>query len=133
MDGCRAAAAHLLARDPGNAMGCYTLGVTLARAGRLDEAEQAFRTSLARELLPDALNNLAWLLQRRGACLEALASAKLAVSMAPRNAAAWDTLAVVLKRLERREDAAAAQDKARGLLKGRGQDDRMNGMTAKEF
>jgi Flp pilus assembly protein TadD len=75
--------------------------------GDVDGAEQAFRTALeknARE--PEALNNLAWILaDKRGSYQEALELAERAVAARPNDANFRDTLAFVLLRSDRLEEA----------------------------
>jgi Flp pilus assembly protein TadD len=66
----------LAAREaPGDPRPDRFLGDALARAGRLPEAERAYRRSLVRRETPEALNNLATALILRG---ERIAAARLA-------------------------------------------------------
>jgi len=103
----------LLEQDPGNAVGNLVLGLIQHQSKESALAEESFRRSVARKPLPLALNNLAWLLQERGALEEALPYARQAIELAPENPKAWDTLARVLRKLGREKEATEAEEKAK--------------------
>lgn len=93
------------------------LGDLAAEAGRLEEAEGAYRVAL--EIAPDSarvLNNLAWMLRNEPARRdEALALARRSVDLDPSSDAAWDTLAELLYLSGEPRRAMEAIDKALDL------------------
>ncbi len=113
----------------------YALGIVLALEGRCPEAEQAFQTALAayhpsvgqvdtyRGLLASVHNELAWLQatrpdeQSRDAA-GAVASARTAVELKPREGDYWNTLGVALYRAGHWQEARAALEKSMGLRRG---------------
>lgn len=92
---------------PRNVNALLALGDLEYQRGDATAAQQAYRAVLALQPnQPVALNNLAWVLAEGGAELEqALAAARQAVAAQPTDANYRDTLAFVLKRLGRLEDA----------------------------
>lgn len=89
----RQRAAALLTADPDNAMGHYFAATVHLAAERYELAETALRKSLAQREYDGALNDLAWLLNRRGQSEEALTLARRALELNPAMANFWDTLA----------------------------------------
>ena len=102
----------LLTLDPGNAVGNFCLGALLFRNGESELAEDAYRAALATSRYPPALNNLAWVLQSRGALDEALALAREATAADPESYQAWDTLGVVQMKKGQLADAAESLRRA---------------------
>ena len=94
---------------PQNVSALLALGDLEYQRGDATAAQQAYRAVLALQPnQPVALNNLAWVLAEAGAELEqALSAARQAVAAQPADANYRDTLAFVLKRLGRLEDARA--------------------------
>jgi len=87
---------RLLRADPDNSYGNYIMGSLQLYDGEYDLAEASYRRSLRQTRFPDAINDLAWLLQKQNRIEEAEALARECVSMAEANSRAWDTLAVIL-------------------------------------
>ena len=99
---------------PGNIELAIDLVPLLERAGRKDDADAVFRRAMAVQertaaefpRCAHAHNNAAWLAAKCGRDLEqALAHARRATQMAPNKPASIDTLAEVLFRLGRRDEA----------------------------
>lgn len=111
-------ASDLLRVDPGNADGHFVLGSRAVVRGELDAAESHLRASVARDATPQALNNLAEVLLRKGAVAEAEDTARMAVAKDDKSAAVWDTLASVLLKRAKVSDAAEAIGHARTLAPG---------------
>jgi tetratricopeptide (TPR) repeat protein len=106
---------NLLKLDPGNAFANYVRGSLQMMNNDLALAEDSLRRSVERTPTAEALNDLAWLLQRRGVFLEAEQFANRAVRMNDKLVAAWDTLGVVLMRLGRLDEAAKAFERCIAL------------------
>ncbi len=87
---------RLLRTDPDNAYGNYIMGSLQMHDGEYALAEASYRKSLRRTRLPEALNDLAWLLQKQNNIEEAEALARECVSMPGASSRSWDTLAVIL-------------------------------------
>ncbi len=102
----------LLSLDAGNAMANYTLGHLQAGRGDLALAEASLRVCLERQRMPDALNELAWLLMLRDQFAEAERFARECVELLPTHSDAWDTLGVILLRQGKLPDAEQALQKA---------------------
>jgi len=83
--------------EPNSPAGYMARGDLKFRAGDATGAEAAYRDALRQEPLePDALNNLACLLAKKGSFTEALPFAKQAVTLRPTEANYRDTLGQVL-------------------------------------
>lgn len=106
---------QLLELDPDHADANYVLGSLQYRRLQINLAEASYRRSLARERKPEALNDLAWLLQTRGAWEEAETLAREALKLHPGLSAGWDTLGVILFKRGRLADSEAALLKAVSL------------------
>jgi tetratricopeptide (TPR) repeat protein len=95
-----------LARALENANGHY-------RAGRLAEAERAYRAVLALEAAhADALAQLGLILHARGRHQEAADHLAASVKVNPRNAVTWSNYGMVLAALERHDQALVAYERA---------------------
>lgn len=102
----------LLSVDSGNPFGNYLLGTLQVARGDYALAENSIRRSLQRQEMPEALSDLAWLLQMRGAYQEAYPLARRAMELNPRNAATWSTLGRILLQLGRMDEASEALHQA---------------------
>lgn len=107
-DSARAHIMKLLKIDSGNALGNYILGSLQLKSGEYTLAEDSFRKSLEKKKSPNVLNDLAWLLQQQGSYAEAEELVRAALEMNDRMYNAWDTLAVILMRTERLDEAEKA-------------------------
>ncbi len=83
----------------------YIMGTIRFNENKIEMAEESFRASLRSQRTSSALNDLAWLLQRKGAYKEAESLAREAVQAEPGMINAWDTLAVVLTKAGRFAEA----------------------------
>jgi tetratricopeptide (TPR) repeat protein len=110
-------AAKLLQLDPGHALGNYVLGSLQISEGEYELAEDSLRKSLERRKTPGALNDLAWLLQRRESYAEAEKRVREALAMDENAYQSWDTLGVILTKTGRADDAAKAFEKALGIFR----------------
>ena len=101
-------ARRLLTLDRENALGHYVMGSLQLMRGEHELAEDSLRRSIETRRTPDALNDLAWLLQETGAYDEAEGLARAAFAMNDRMFQALDTLGVILtqkKQFAEAEDA----------------------------
>jgi tetratricopeptide (TPR) repeat protein len=98
----------LLTVDAENAFGWYVLGSFQIRQGEYDLAEDSLRRSVANRRTAEALNDLAWVLQERGAYKEAESLAREALTLDEELAAAWDTLGLILMKSGRPNEAEDA-------------------------
>lgn len=109
-------ARDLLRIDRDNAFANYIMGSLLLERGRLEAAEDHLRHSLASRPSPEALNDLAVLLQQIGEYEEAESMARAAYQMNERMYAAWDTLGVILMRRGKLEEAEKAFEQALSIM-----------------
>jgi tetratricopeptide (TPR) repeat protein len=114
-DSAEARVRQMLELDPDHAEANYILGSLQFRRLQVTLAEASYRRSLARERKAETLNDLAWLLQSRGALDEAETLAREALDRNPLMASAWDTLGVTLMKQGRLSDSEAALLKAMAL------------------
>ena len=96
-------AAQSLARpileiDGDHGLANYVIGAARLASGEYELAEEALRRCVARERLPQALNDLSWLLLQRKAYAEAESLAREATDLQPTMYQAWDTLGEILLR-----------------------------------
>jgi tetratricopeptide (TPR) repeat protein len=107
-----------LADAPDDVELSFRMGAVHERAGRVPEAEQAFRAVIARDPLhAPALNYLGYMLADRGVRLpEALALIERAVAIEPEAPSYLDSLGWALFKLGRVEDAEAPLRKAAAAL-----------------
>jgi tetratricopeptide (TPR) repeat protein len=110
---------RLLTMEPRNALGNYILGTLQVSHEQYALAESSFRISLEAKRTPEVLNDLAWVLARRGAYDEALQLAREAIKVNDKNGAAWDTLGAVLLGQNNLEEAERAFQQALTLLPNR--------------
>lgn len=98
---------QLLALDPGHQLGNYILGSLQIGRKEYTLAENSLRKSLERKENAEALNDLASLLEKRGALDEAEALARRSLKLNPKLYATWDTLGTILVK---RNQIAEAED-----------------------
>lgn len=108
-------AERLLTLDPKNGLGNLILGSLQSSRQEYELAEASYRTSLESKRSPEALNDLAYLLQMKGKYDEARLLVREALSLDARNAAAWDTLGVVSMRMDTLDEAQKALQQALSL------------------
>jgi tetratricopeptide (TPR) repeat protein len=108
MDKAETHAEQMLRLDPRHAFANYVMGTIMYNRGQYALAEQFIRVSLLRDEDPRALNDLAWLLQQRGADEEALRMIEKSLQIDNRNPSSWDTYGVILIKLGRLQDAEEA-------------------------
>ncbi len=108
-------ARSILELDIGHALANYVMGAARLAEDERALAEDAFRRSLERERLPQALNDLAWLLSQKGELAEAEGLAREAVEVQPGMFQAWDTLGEVLVKQGKMAEAEEALQKALSL------------------
>lgn len=105
-------AAIMLALDPDHPLGLFGSASVHIAEGRYDLAEIPLRRCLGLVTFGPALNELAWILGKKGALDEALEHARMAVELMPHDPNARDTLAVILDQRGELEEAAATIEKA---------------------
>jgi len=110
-------AQSLLEADPSNAFGYYVIGTHQIEQRRYAEAEVTLRKSIEAHPSPEALNNLAWIMQDQGRLAEAEALAGEGLRLDPDSPNLWDTLGVTLKRAGRDAEALAPLTRAVELSK----------------
>jgi len=87
-------ARYLASLSTENAFAPYVLGVQHMRADEMDKALPWLEKSVSLAPVPDALNDLAWVLMELGDLQVAEKRAREAVEAAPKFSGAWDTLGV---------------------------------------
>jgi tetratricopeptide (TPR) repeat protein len=105
-------ARSILQADIGHSLANYVIGAARLADQEYALAEDAFRRSIERERLPQALNDLAWLLAQQQEYDEAEGLAREAVAARPKMHQAWDTLGEILLRQGKLEEAQEALQKA---------------------
>ena len=103
---------RLLSLNPEDAWGNFVRGIFQYERGELDFAESSLRVAVKELAIPQAFNNLAWILTMRGALDEALENVMNALDKDQSFAPAWDTLGVILMHKDRLDEAQAALDRA---------------------
>jgi len=98
-------AKNLLRMNPGHAFANYAVGYLHAVKGEKDLAEDSFRRSIESGRSPEALNDLAWLLQQRGEFVEAEKLTREALATGAGIPAVWDTLGVILTKTAKSDSA----------------------------
>jgi tetratricopeptide (TPR) repeat protein len=106
----------ILNKDASNALANYILGSLQYVRGQDALAEESYRASIKKERSPMVLNDLAFLLQKRGALEESLSLIEESLALNERNPMAWDTYGVTLMELGRYDEAEDALNKALALL-----------------
>ncbi|MCE9615690.1 MAG: tetratricopeptide repeat protein [Lentisphaerae bacterium] len=106
---------HLLQLDPGNAFGNYAMGAMQMDRRQFDLARDSLTRSVETQRTPEALNDLAWLLQESGLYQEAEQHVRSALELRPGLYQAWDTLGEILFKTDRLEEARSAYEKALSL------------------
>ncbi len=102
----------LLQQDPHNAFGNFVLAGLQMERGQFDLARDSLHRSLETQRTPQALNDLAWLLQESGLFTEAETHVRAALEILPGLYQAWDTLGVILVKTDRLDDAWEAFNQA---------------------
>lgn len=115
-DMARTHALALLRIRPNNALANYALGAVHLAQGRFDLAEDLLRRSMAEERTPAVLNDLGWLLCRQERYADAEKMTRESLAMRPDMYQGWDTLAVILMKTGRLDEADEALRKAIGLF-----------------
>jgi Tfp pilus assembly protein PilF len=105
----------LLHLDPDHAMALYVRGSLQIADGDYRLAEDSLRRSLASERMVMTLNDLAWLLARKGEYQEAEALAREGLEKHNAQATMWDTLGVILMRTGRLDEAEKALSRSVAL------------------
>ncbi len=98
----------LLQQNPNHALALYVRGSLQIANGELELAEDSLRNSLRTARMPMTLNDLAWLLQDRGAYDEAEMLIDEALGLADKQHSLWDTKGVILLRTKRYDEAVEA-------------------------
>ena len=106
----------LMVADPNNALANHVLGTLQLKRKEYALAENSLRKSVKRQRTPEALNDLAWVLQERGMLDEAEALTREALKTNEKSAAFWDTLGVVLTKRGNYAEAEQSLKKAIGLF-----------------
>ncbi|MEI6810184.1 MAG: tetratricopeptide repeat protein, partial [bacterium] len=88
----------LLRIAPTHALANYAMGSFQDQQGNTVLAEDLYRRSMEKERLPQALNDLAWLLQKRGEFQEAEKLIREVVGVNRKMPRVWDTLGIILTR-----------------------------------
>lgn len=105
----------LITVDPRNAFGNYILGALQYYREQYALAESSYRVSLASKRSPEVLNDLAWLLRRRGALDEALVMVRESLDLDDRSGSAWDTYGAIMMAQNRLDEAEKALQRALAL------------------
>ncbi len=106
---------RILRVDPRNALANYLEGTIQVFNEQYALAEASYRASLATARSPEALNDLAWVLLKRGSIDEALTLARESLDLNERNSSAWDTYGVILLKKGALTEAEDAIQKALAL------------------
>ncbi len=106
---------QLLRVDPSNAQGNFLLAAIQSARGESALARDSLMESLKTQRTPEALNDLAWLLQESGLYKEAEAHARAALEMRADIPQIWDTLGTILFKTDRLEESRTALEKALAL------------------
>ncbi len=112
---------QLIKLRPDSAFGNYILGTIQFSHGQQALAEESFRNSLVVQPTWEAMNDLAWVLTRRGtraADQEALRLIKQAMEINPKNPGSWDTYGVILTHLGQYDAAREAIANALSMAPG---------------
>ncbi len=105
----------ILQLDGDNALANFVIGASRMATGETVLAEEALRRSISGERIPEALNDLAWLLLKKGDYAEAETLAEEVTKLRPEMHQAWDTLGKVLLQQQRLPEAEEALQKALSL------------------
>ena len=108
----------LLRIDPGNAFGNHIMASLQMAAGENDLARDSLRRSLKTDRNAAVLNDLAWLLQKRGEYEDAEQYVKEALKIDKRLHHAWDTLGVIFTKTDRMPSAEKAFKHSLSLSEG---------------
>jgi predicted Zn-dependent protease len=106
----------LLLLDPGHPFANQVLASFHLERKEYALAETSLRKSLQRQRTPSVLNDLAWVLQERGALQEAETLIREAVKADPAPYNFWDTLGVILLKLNKLDEAEESLKKAVSLF-----------------
>jgi tetratricopeptide (TPR) repeat protein len=105
----------LLLIDPEHAFANQVLGSLQLKRLQYGLAENSLRKSVARRRAPEALNDLAWVLQERGQLEEAESLVREALKANDKSPAMWDTLGVILMKRGALDEAETALKKSVSL------------------
>ena len=109
---------RLLKIDPRNAFANYILGTIQFARGDTVLAESSYRTCLEERQFPQAMNDLAWILQARGQYDEALSFVNKAIEVDRLAPFYWDTLGVIRMKMGQLDQAQEAFQTALGMQAG---------------
>lgn len=109
---------QLVSADRKNAFGNFFLGILQASHGDDALAEASFRVSLSQQRTTETLNELSWLLAKRGSYDEARTLVKESLAMVSENGSAWDTLGYIHLNTGNIEEAERAFQEALRLKPG---------------
>ncbi len=111
-DAARRRVETILSLDSRNALANYVLGSLHYAAGNLMLAESAFRSSIRTTPIPEALNDLAWLLHLRGEYDEAYTHVRHSLELNPVSPFAWSTYGNILMQRGEHDEAYGAFQQA---------------------
>ena len=109
---------RLLKIDPRNPFANYVLGTIQFARGETVLAEASYRTCLENRQFPQAMNDLAWILQSRGQLDEALVFVNKALEADRLSPFYWDTLGVIQMKLGHLQEAQDALQTALSMRAG---------------
>jgi len=114
-DSARQRVQQILAINPRHPFANYILGSLHYAADNKVLAESAYRVAINEHPTPEALNDLAWVLQERGALEEAMLHIEASLELNSQNPNAWHTQGVLWMRQGEQDEALRAFQQALDL------------------